>query len=77
MEYSNPKRENDPYALPDVEIFTESDYPPEDGTEMEPGFYYWYCFPGCLPDSDPIGPFPTYEDALSDARDGGFEEEED
>ena len=20
-------------------------------------YYYWYCFPGCLPDSEPIGPF--------------------
>ncbi len=27
-----------------------------------------YCFPGCLPDSDPIGPFPTEEEALEDAR---------
>lgn len=22
-------------------------------------WYWWSCFPGCLPDSDPIGPFAT------------------
>jgi hypothetical protein len=31
-------------------------------------WYYWFCFPGCLPDSDPIGPFSTEADALADAR---------
>jgi len=34
------------------------------------GWYYWSCFPGCLPDGDPIGPFDTEEDALADAREG-------
>ena len=29
-------------------------------TRYEPGWYYWYCFPGCLPDSDPTGPFPSF-----------------
>jgi hypothetical protein len=23
------------------------------------GWFYWYCFPGCLPDSEAIGPFAT------------------
>jgi hypothetical protein len=33
------------------------------------GGHYWQsCFPGCLPDSDPIGPFETAEEALADAR---------
>jgi hypothetical protein len=32
------------------------------------GWFYWYCFPGCLPDSEPIGPFDTEADALADAR---------
>ncbi len=32
------------------------------------GWYYWFCFPGCLPDSDPIGPFETEQQALDDAR---------
>lgn len=32
------------------------------------GYFYWYCFPGCLPDSDPVGPFATHDEALSYAR---------
>jgi hypothetical protein len=33
------------------------------------GWFWQACFPGCLPDSDPIGPFPTYAEALADAQD--------
>ena len=32
----------------------------------EDGFYYWYCFPGCLPDSNPYGPFESIADVLAD-----------
>jgi hypothetical protein len=32
-----------------------------------PGWYWWPCFPGCLPDGDPSGPFPTAEGAYLDA----------
>lgn len=31
------------------------------------GWYWWPCYPGCLPDSDPAGPFPTAEGAYLDA----------
>jgi hypothetical protein len=34
------------------------------------GWYYWFCFPGCMPDSDPIGPFDGYESAMADAQEG-------
>ena len=30
-------------------------------TGYTPGFYWWYCQPGCLPDSEPFGPFDTQE----------------
>jgi len=35
-----------------------------------PGFgYFWVaCFPGCMPDSDPVGPFATEAEALADAQ---------
>ena len=33
------------------------------------GWFYWFCFPGCLPDSDPVGPFKTEDAAVQDARD--------
>jgi len=39
----------------------------DEGIESS-GWYWWPCFPGCLPDGDPIGPFPSsiraYYDAL-------------
>ena len=91
--YSNPAREDDPYALPDVEVFYMSqddifnaggdsvwftmrmgsadEYSPIAlflAAEELAGFYYWYCFPGCLPDSDAIGPFASEQAALEDAR---------
>ena len=61
--YSDPKRESEPHALPDVEVFWAQYVWSE-----TPGYYYWFCYPGCLPDSDPIGPFETEAEALADAR---------
>jgi hypothetical protein len=33
------------------------------------GWYWWECYPGCLPDGEAFGPFPTsyraYRDALT------------
>lgn len=34
----------------------------------EPGFYWWPCFPGCLPDGDERGPFATESEAIEDAQ---------
>lgn len=36
-------------------------------------WWYWYCFPGCMPDGGLNGPFETAEEALADAR-GGIED---
>lgn len=33
------------------------------------GWFYWYCFPGCLPEGDPVGPYETYDEALQAVRD--------
>lgn len=38
-----------------------------DGCERAEGWYWWSCFPGCLPDGEPSGPFPTAEGAYLDA----------
>jgi len=28
------------------------------------GYYFWFCFPGCLPEQEiPDGPYPSWEDA--------------
>ena len=37
------------------------------GETVEPGWYWWPCFPGCLPDGDAVGPFQTERDAVIDA----------
>lgn len=64
--YSDPKRASDPNALPDLEIWHASEH---DLCVDSPAGWYWQtCFPGCLPDSDPIGPFASEDEALADAR---------
>ena len=37
------------------------------GGDLEPGWYWQACFPGCLPDGEPEGPFLTEYAALADA----------
>lgn len=66
--YSDPNRKNDPHALPDIEIFFNDSFVDDDGERLGNGFYYWHCFPGCLPDSEPIGPFASEDSALADAE---------
>lgn len=96
--YSNPARESDPHALPDVEVFelTAREVAERDedliykymkryefrlagmngrtreamfdamiaNEGIEGGWFYWYCFPGCLPDSDAFGPYATRQEAI-------------
>ena len=66
--YSDPSRESDPHALPDVEVFRASERNVSECPEEfpEPGWYYWFCFPECLPGGGPIGPFKTEKDAVMD-----------
>jgi hypothetical protein len=78
--YSDPARESEPYALPDVEVFGVSQMEvnynlanldhADEYTITEPGWYWWSCLPGCLPDSDPYGPFATEAEAIADAQEG-------
>jgi hypothetical protein len=41
-----------------------------DGNPMPAGWYWWACFPGCMPDGEPNGPFDTEEQAEADAKGG-------
>ena len=77
--YSDKTRESDPHAQPDVEIFEQSEsecdkrgHPYHMSDEpclfQGPGYYYAFGFPGCLWDSDPVGPFDTEQEALAAAR---------
>ena len=84
--YSDPTRESEEHALPDIEVFQACQICGEQtcsGSSMKghvhrygptehhyvDGWYWWSCFPGCLPDSEPFGPFDTEAEALEDARD--------
>lgn len=79
--YSDPTKANDKWALPDVEVFYAAEGEmwneeqlsiPEDKRDAEPspaGWYYWYCLPGCMPDSDPFGPYATEVEAVAAMRD--------
>ena len=100
--YSDPERESDPHALPDLEVFeltarevAERDEDmiyeymkrrefrlasmnrcarermfdamiAEEG--ITGGWFYWYCFPGCMPDSEAYGPYESRQTALDAAR---------
>ena len=35
--------------------------------EIAPGWYWWACYPGCLPDGEHVGPFGTSAEAYQDA----------
>ena len=77
--YRDPNRESDPYALPDVEVFYVGEGEitmPDDSVVItedsdcehyDSGWYWWSCFPGCIPDSDMIGPFDSESEAIDDA----------
>ena len=32
------------------------------------GYYWWACYPGCIPDSDLNGPYATLDEAHADAN---------
>lgn len=37
--------------------------------QISGGWFYWFCFPGCIPESEPFGPYDTAEEAMAAARD--------
>ena len=80
--YFDPSRENEPMALPDAEAFYVShaevqcnkqnvdhdSFFEDEYTITEEGWYYWSCFPGCLPDSPATGPFNSEKEAIKEAQ---------
>jgi hypothetical protein len=72
--YSDPNRMLDKHALPDIEYWQVGAHGSGNigagvdltGQAAEPGWYWWVCFPGCLPDSDPSGPFTTEKECVDD-----------
>lgn len=72
--YIDPSRENDKWSLPDGEVFyaEEGDWQVDagdgDSVNNDAGWYWWCCLPGCMPDSEPTGPYDTEEEAIAEAR---------
>ena len=65
--HRDPRRAAVEHALPDSEVFysTTGVLDEETGTmTFEPGWYVWACFPGCLPDSAPEGPYESKDAAI-------------
>lgn len=51
------------------EVFWHYAEDPED-KDVEPGWYWWACFPGCMSDGEPCGPFATSQEAYDNAQEG-------
>ena len=51
------------------EVFHSSEYG-HDQEGYSTGWYWWACFPGCHPDSEPFGPYASEEEARSAAKGG-------
>jgi len=81
--YTIPKRESHPTALPDAEVFYRTleenkrdDWVDGDNDPRLAGWYWWFCFPGCMPDGAPEGPFESEKAAIADACDRFGDDEE-
>lgn len=65
--------EGKPYGS--FEVFYNDGKDPDfkigDGSEAAQapaGWYWWACFPGCMPDGDPMGPFDTEQQAIDNTQ---------
>ena len=66
----------DPWTIPSgIEVFYRTKkenradgWTDSDGEPLGAGWFWWSCFPGCLPDSDPFGPFDSELEAIEDSK---------
>lgn len=63
-------RDDDGGEYGSFEVFHQDERCIAADIDYAPGWYWWSCFPGCLPDGDQNGPFPTAEGAYLDATEG-------
>lgn len=49
----------------------------EEGNPLPAGWYWWACFPGCLSDGEPSGPFASSQLAHKDADEWSPEYDDD
>lgn len=70
---STAQARRDDIAPSGVEVFQGWEYSNGDLDLDRDGWYYWQCAAGCMPDSDAMGPFGTFEDAVRDAQEEELE----
>lgn len=63
----------EPFGSFEVYWIDSSDFEEDDTDPMRPGWYWVACFPGCMPDGEPCGPFATSYKARMDADETGWE----
>jgi hypothetical protein len=49
------------------EVFYDIGFLTLTGKPVNEGYYWWACWPGCMPDGEPSGPFKSEELAIADA----------
>lgn len=50
------------------DLMQDSHLSPQETAEGLSGWYWWACFPGCLPDSEPNGPHASEQEAIDAAQ---------
>ena len=56
------------------EVFWQAEVDGQDADfegDTRAGWFWWACFPGCIPDGEPCGPFETESAAIADAQGQG------
>ena len=56
-----------PYGSCEV-FFTCGSFDQDSQDAIAPGWYWQACYPGCLPDSEPVGPFQSEKECIADAE---------
>lgn len=67
MHFYDERRKDDPHYLPTLEVWQVNTAALSEATPEE-GWWYQFVLPGCLNDTEPMGPFESEEEALEHAR---------
>ncbi len=69
-------RHMDVFHVPLADQTSETVYWNEDdGEPCGEGWFYWFCFGGCMPEHEPRGPFETEDAAVKEIMDNWLESE--
>lgn len=64
-------KDEDGESFGSFEVFylNEREAQEQTGGACGAGWYWWACFPGCMPDGEAMGPFNTEKEAIENAND--------